>query len=80
MDLPPLTPPEHSVERRALGHRERFVAFAFAAADTLIEIGGDGTVSFATGATRARFGAAPERGSRPCWTRLPAARRRFGGR
>lgn len=60
MHLAPVPPPEHTVERRALGHRERFVAFAFAAADTLIEIGGDGTVSFATGATRTRFGAAPE--------------------
>jgi EAL domain-containing protein (putative c-di-GMP-specific phosphodiesterase class I) len=60
MHIGPIPPPEHSVERRALGHRERFVAFAFAAADTLIEVGADGRVSFATGATRTRFGEAPE--------------------
>jgi len=43
-----------------LGERERFVAFAFAAADMLLECDGDGVILFATGAFRARFGRAPE--------------------
>lgn len=45
---------------RPLGERERFVGFAFAAADMLIEADGEGTVLFATGATRMRLGRAPE--------------------
>lgn len=44
---------------RPLGERERFVAFAFAAADLLLEVGRDGGISFAAGATRARFGRTP---------------------
>lgn len=41
---------------RPLGDRERFVAFAFAAADLLVELAGDGRVSYATGAFRQRLG------------------------
>ncbi len=40
--------------------RDRFLAFAFAAADALIEIGRDGVVRYAAGATRSLFGALPE--------------------
>jgi EAL domain-containing protein (putative c-di-GMP-specific phosphodiesterase class I) len=36
--------------------RDRFLAFAFAAADMLIETGLDGVISFAAGAFRERFG------------------------
>ncbi len=39
--------------------RDRFLAFAFAASDMLIETGLDGVVSFATGAFRQRLGADP---------------------
>ncbi len=45
---------------RPLGERERFVAFAFAAADMLIEADLSGRILFATGAFRARLGLAPE--------------------
>jgi EAL domain-containing protein (putative c-di-GMP-specific phosphodiesterase class I) len=45
---------------RPLGDRERFVAFAFAAADLLVEVGPDGRISFAAGAFRARLGRAPD--------------------
>lgn len=45
---------------RPLGERERFVAFAFAAADLLIEADPDGRIVFAAGAFRLRFGDAPE--------------------
>lgn len=45
---------------RPLGERERFVAFAFAAADMLLECSEDGLILFATGAFRARFGRSPE--------------------
>lgn len=37
--------------------RDRFLAFAFAAADMLVETGPDGVINFAAGAFRARFGA-----------------------
>jgi EAL domain-containing protein (putative c-di-GMP-specific phosphodiesterase class I) len=50
----------HTVTRRALGDRDRFVAFAFAAADLLVEVGADGRVGFAAGAFRARLGRTPE--------------------
>ncbi len=46
--------------QRALGERERFVAFAFAAADLLVEIGPDQRIVFAAGAFRARLGNPPE--------------------
>lgn len=45
---------------RPLGDRERFVAFAFAAADMLLECDLRGVILFATGAFRARFGRTPE--------------------
>lgn len=45
---------------RPLGERERFVAFAFAAADMLLEADEQGTVIFATGAVRVRLGRTPE--------------------
>ena len=45
---------------RPLGERERFVAFAFAAADMLVEADLSGRILFATGAFRARLGVAPE--------------------
>ena len=45
---------------RPLGERERFVAFAFAAADMLIEADEQGLVLFATGAVRVRLGRSPE--------------------
>lgn len=40
--------------------RDRFVAFAFAAADVLIEIDRDDTIRFAAGATTALIGQAPD--------------------
>lgn len=46
--------------RRPLGDRERFVAFAFAGADMLVETDLEGQIAFTTGAFRLRFGAAPE--------------------
>ena len=41
-------------------HKDRFLAFAFAAADLLVEATADGTICFAAGAFKARFGLAPE--------------------
>ncbi len=40
--------------------KDRFLAFAFAAADLLVEATADGTICFAAGAFKARFGVAPE--------------------
>lgn len=40
--------------------RDRFVAFAFAGADLLVEASPDGTIAFASGAFRARLGLPPE--------------------
>ncbi len=40
--------------------RDRFVAFAFAGADLLVEASTDGLIRFATGAFRQRMGIAPE--------------------
>ncbi|MCS6932745.1 MAG: EAL domain-containing protein [Acetobacteraceae bacterium] len=40
---------------------DRFVAFAFAAADLLVEVDPAGRIAFAAGAFRTRFGADPER-------------------
>lgn len=40
--------------------RERFLAFAFAAADLLVEVAEDGTILYATGSFSTRFGALPE--------------------
>lgn len=47
------------VERRLLDDRERFVAFAFAGADMLLEVGAAGHVTFAAGAFRTRLGCEP---------------------
>jgi EAL domain-containing protein (putative c-di-GMP-specific phosphodiesterase class I) len=49
-----------AAHQRSLGDRERFVAFAFAAADLLAEVGADGRITFAAGAFRARLGRTPE--------------------
>ena len=40
--------------------RDRFIAFAFASADMLIETKGDGTIIFAGGATQGAFGKRPD--------------------
>ena len=40
--------------------RDRFLAFAFAASDLLVEVAADGTIGFAAGAFNARFGSLPE--------------------
>ena len=45
---------------RRADNNERFVAFAFAAADLMAEIDPEGQITYATGAFRARFGQAPE--------------------
>jgi EAL domain-containing protein (putative c-di-GMP-specific phosphodiesterase class I) len=45
---------------RQFGERDRFVAFAFAAADLLVELDPAGRIAFAAGAFRARLGCAPE--------------------
>ncbi len=49
-----------TVSIRPLGERERFVAFAFAAADLLVEADLGGRIIFATGAFRARLNRKPE--------------------
>ncbi|NGM19208.1 EAL domain-containing protein [Roseomonas stagni] len=49
-----------AAQQRSLGDRERFVAFAFAAADLLVEVGADGRITFAAGAFRARLNRTPE--------------------
>lgn len=49
-----------ATQQRSLGDRERFVAFAFASADLLVEVGADGLVTFAAGAFRARLNRTPE--------------------
>ena len=41
--------------------KDRFIAFAFAAADLLVEASADGAIRFAAGAFNVRFAAAPER-------------------
>jgi EAL domain-containing protein (putative c-di-GMP-specific phosphodiesterase class I) len=45
---------------RPLGERERYVAFAFAGADLLVETDLAGRITFAAGAFRMRLGQAPE--------------------
>lgn len=45
---------------RQLGERERFVAFAFAGADLLVETNLEGQIAFTAGAFRLRYGAPPE--------------------
>ena len=44
------------VSSSGLSQKDRFLAFAFAASDLLVEAGMDGTIGFAAGAFRARFG------------------------
>ena len=51
-------------------HKDRFLAFAFAAADLLVEATPDGTICFAAGAFKARFGVAPEQFSGRSMQRL----------
>ncbi|MBU8542396.1 MULTISPECIES: EAL domain-containing protein [Roseomonadaceae] len=64
---------------RILGDRERFVAFAFAAADLLVEVAQDGRIGFAAGAFRARLGKPPESfvGTDPVRLVAPEDRRLF---
>jgi EAL domain-containing protein (putative c-di-GMP-specific phosphodiesterase class I) len=52
--------PHRPPSDRPLGERERFVAFAFAAADLLVEADLSGRIIFATGAFRARLNRRPE--------------------
>ena len=52
-------PSDHILLRRA-DNNERFVAFAFAAADFVVEVEPGGEVTYAAGALRARFALAPE--------------------
>ncbi len=52
--------PPPPAERAGSSQKDRFLAFAFAAADLLVEAAADGTICFAAGAFNARFGAAPE--------------------
>lgn len=47
------------LNQRLLEDRERFVAFAFAGADLLLEAGTDGHIRFATGAARTYFDCEP---------------------
>ena len=48
------------VQLRRTDNNERFVAFAFAAADLVAEIDQAGTITYAAGAYRSRFGTLPE--------------------
>ena len=43
-----------------LSQKDRFLAFAFAASDLLVEVSPAGAIGFAAGAFQARFGVAPE--------------------
>jgi EAL domain-containing protein (putative c-di-GMP-specific phosphodiesterase class I) len=49
-----------ALEERLRDDRQRFVAFAFAGADLLLEASIDGRITFAAGAFRSRFGCEPE--------------------
>ena len=44
---------------RRADNNERFVAFAFAAADLMAEVDPEGRITYAAGAFRARLGQAP---------------------
>src|SRR3954452_13386421 len=48
------------VQARRTDNTERFVAFAFAAADLVVEIDQGGQITYAAGAFRARLGQQPE--------------------
>ncbi len=52
--------PVRSPDRRLQQDRERFLTFAFAGADLLLETTADGCVAFAAGAFRTRLGCEPE--------------------
>lgn len=61
MDSPDPTPPKQSAPRTpGLDSRDRFLTFAFAAADMLVETGPDATITFAAGAFRHHLGEPPE--------------------
>ncbi len=55
----PAPPPCGDPALTSLGGRERFVAFAFASAECLIETDAHGVIGFAIGAFRSRFGREP---------------------
>ncbi len=57
---PPYAGDMQPMHPRALPDGERFVAFAFAAADMLVELDEQGRIAFAAGAFRARLGCIPE--------------------
>ena len=57
---PGRSPVRGSVHDRLLEDRQRFVAFAFAGADLLIEATADGRITFAAGAFRSRFQTEPD--------------------
>ena len=52
--------PKDGVQLRRADNSERFVAFAFAAADLVAEIDGAGLITYAAGAYRSRFGSMPD--------------------
>ncbi len=52
--------PKDGVQLRRADNSERFVAFAFAAADLVAEIDGGGMITYAAGAYRSRFGSQPD--------------------
>jgi len=52
--------PPDPVHLRRQDTNERFVAFAFAGAEIMAEAAPDGTITYATGAFRSRFGRPPE--------------------
>jgi PAS domain S-box-containing protein len=51
-----VSPPLEPVHLRRSDTNERFVAFAFASADMMVETEPEGTVTYATGAFRSKFG------------------------
>jgi len=57
---PHAPPPQEPVSARRPDNNERFVAFAFAGADMVVETDAGGTVTYAAGAFRSKFGRPPE--------------------
>jgi len=57
---PGVPDPSEPILLRRADNNERFVAFAFAAADFVVEVEPGGEVTYAAGALRARFARAPE--------------------
>lgn len=53
-------PPDTDLQIRRADHNERFVAFAFAGADMVVETDAGGVVTYAAGAFRSKFGCPPE--------------------